>query len=388
MYKSIIPGLVTFETTLNRIPGSFLFRDLNYYPKSTSRARFHYDIDVGNVAIPQKYDFRHSYYRFTDGIWYYQRRLPGGVSLKFLYDDNSKRFVFNKSYLAVPVELGGILPIGKHITDIITLDLFQKDIFIMRGLAYCLKNIVVAAIAPSFNGKTTLLGEVLRQGGLYISEDILVIEPDRKTVYPTSSIAKNFGRHINARVDQQARNHLLSQPQKVDRLIFYFNQQNNSSRTIRPRFDDYWQLSSLLAHNNNFIKSYGFVNHLAQLTNAERIKQFKWFEEEGEYMALENFNYEPIVKSGINANRDHWDGLGEKYSNVWKSPAKQALSNAELGFVSKHLIGTRVKNVLDIGVGNGRIIDELLKTPRLKRYEGLILRKIWLRLLAKSFLKK
>lgn len=56
-------------------------------------------------------------------------------------------------------------------------------------------------------------------------------------------------------------------------------------------------------------------------------------------------------------NKNHWNQLNANYSNVWQSPVKQELSKKELKFIKKFLNAYRPLNILDIGVGNGRILN-------------------------------
>ena len=59
--------------------------------------------------------------------------------------------------------------------------------------------------------------------------------------------------------------------------------------------------------------------------------------------------------------RDHWERLGGDYAADWGRPARRLLSERELGFVASGLSRTNVRTALDIGVGSGRILAELLR---------------------------
>jgi 2-polyprenyl-3-methyl-5-hydroxy-6-metoxy-1,4-benzoquinol methylase len=58
-------------------------------------------------------------------------------------------------------------------------------------------------------------------------------------------------------------------------------------------------------------------------------------------------------------NKQYWDNFNSKYSGNWKSAAKEELSKRELSFVNKYL-SRDAKNILDIGVGNGRIMQNII----------------------------
>jgi ubiquinone/menaquinone biosynthesis C-methylase UbiE len=57
--------------------------------------------------------------------------------------------------------------------------------------------------------------------------------------------------------------------------------------------------------------------------------------------------------------KNYWDKVGGRYQNSWESFANQKLSEKEQNFVKK-FIPQEAKKVLDIGIGNGRILDAIL----------------------------
>ncbi|MDD4353354.1 MAG: methyltransferase domain-containing protein [Candidatus Nanoarchaeia archaeon] len=56
-------------------------------------------------------------------------------------------------------------------------------------------------------------------------------------------------------------------------------------------------------------------------------------------------------------NEIHWENLGKDYSNSWLTPSKQMMSQKESKFIAKYANLARPKYSLDIGVGNGRILE-------------------------------
>lgn len=58
--------------------------------------------------------------------------------------------------------------------------------------------------------------------------------------------------------------------------------------------------------------------------------------------------------------RSHWNKVGSEYSDSWRSGAKPWMSEQELKFIEKHIPKNKSSRCLDIGSGNGRIIDRLL----------------------------
>jgi 2-polyprenyl-3-methyl-5-hydroxy-6-metoxy-1,4-benzoquinol methylase len=70
-------------------------------------------------------------------------------------------------------------------------------------------------------------------------------------------------------------------------------------------------------------------------------------------------------------NRQHWDGLGAAYSENWEPPGKRVMSDLELGFVERHVPQRRGLAVMDVGIGNGRIIERLLARDEVAELYGL-----------------
>jgi 2-polyprenyl-3-methyl-5-hydroxy-6-metoxy-1,4-benzoquinol methylase len=70
-------------------------------------------------------------------------------------------------------------------------------------------------------------------------------------------------------------------------------------------------------------------------------------------------------------NQQHWEAVGSAYSASWEPPAKQMLSRRELAFIAEHLRRTGARTALDVGIGNGRIIDALLRATTTTRFHGI-----------------
>src|SRR5450759_1443914 len=66
-----------------------------------------------------------------------------------------------------------------------------------------------------------------------------------------------------------------------------------------------------------------------------------------------------------------WDETGARYDNRWRSAASQALSEMELGFIGRFLELAPGGEILDIGVGTGRILDFLLSSSRAEDVYGV-----------------
>jgi 2-polyprenyl-3-methyl-5-hydroxy-6-metoxy-1,4-benzoquinol methylase len=74
---------------------------------------------------------------------------------------------------------------------------------------------------------------------------------------------------------------------------------------------------------------------------------------------LKRKNY--FAKNNNSKSKEHWDNFNKEYSGNWRGTSKESLSQREVGFVNKYLNRTAMRRVLDIGVGNGRIIENLVE---------------------------
>lgn len=60
-------------------------------------------------------------------------------------------------------------------------------------------------------------------------------------------------------------------------------------------------------------------------------------------------------------NKKHWNDTNIAYSDVWKSRAKQAMHAKEIGFINRYLHERRPATILDIGIGTGRILKNMIE---------------------------
>lgn len=70
----------------------------------------------------------------------------------------------------------------------------------------------------------------------------------------------------------------------------------------------------------------------------------------------------PGLWRGDRSMEELWNEVGSSYENRWQSAASRALSAMEMGFVSRFLEEAPGGNVLDLGVGTGRVLDCLLSS--------------------------
>jgi len=65
-------------------------------------------------------------------------------------------------------------------------------------------------------------------------------------------------------------------------------------------------------------------------------------------------------------NEEYWDMIGGNYGNNWKNFAKDTLSKKETKYILNYFLNAKHNNVLDIGPGNGRIINKYLEVGNKK----------------------
>lgn len=64
-------------------------------------------------------------------------------------------------------------------------------------------------------------------------------------------------------------------------------------------------------------------------------------------------------------NKDHWDELGSNYRKVWEGCGKNEMNKREMSFIMKYIKKTNQNLLLDVGMGNGRILETLLENTKI-----------------------
>jgi len=68
-----------------------------------------------------------------------------------------------------------------------------------------------------------------------------------------------------------------------------------------------------------------------------------------------------MKKSLKENNHQYWNNIGESYTSGWTSGSKGIMSQKELSFINLYLRRFKPQSILDIGIGNGRIIENHIK---------------------------
>lgn len=368
MYKNIIPNLVSFDTNLNKIKELHICSDLNYFTLTKRENRFHYKIiSKNNIEIPKNYDFRNNYFFKKGSCWFYEKKFLF-FHFKFCFDEEKKIFYFNKMYLLLPFRIGGIYMPGEHISNIIALELFLAGFMYIGGMAFQMNNKNICIISPGFNGKGSILKYALKNEAKYIAEDLLIINFLTNEVFTTCPILKfNFWqrRKIGTFIKKVLKkSYIFKKPLKIDSIYLVKNTLTLDYKPQNIQLFDFIFLCSFYFLSDGLIKAYIFNHNLTSLI-LSRIQKIEKIKYKCKFFSIYNFNIKSIFSDfnlSENAiNKKYWNNIGSHYSEVWNTKVRQKLSDKELTFITKYLHEYNPLKILDIGVGNGRILEILNK---------------------------
>lgn len=386
-YKNIIPNLVSFEAALNKLRGFSFVESFSDYAPVRSKDAFHYSIALDeDIAIPSKYSFRSGYYFYSEGKWYYERKLFGKLTLKFAYDPCQRTFGFNRLYSWVPFEIGGILPVGRHINDFIELELFLNGYVIFRGCAFSINDKNICIVAPGLNGKTSLVKDLLKKGARYIAEDLVTINFDSRLIYPSGCHRFNYGRKTNRDLGLLLETaDAVGGSVRLDKLFFAQNHTGSSPGRLKT-IDDYLMLCSLFFMHNAFVRAYMAESGLLPEIK-RRLSEIRIQSDIGSYLSVKDYSFNKLLNENManDANKEHWDELGKSYADVWQNPARQRMHQAEMEFINRFVRRFINLRALDIGVGTGRIISNYLSNPEVKEIFGVDISDSMIKLCSSKF---
>jgi len=301
MYKNIVPSLISFDTKLKCLHGLNYSEEFNFYPQTKKPNRFHYQISIDdNIKIPDTYDFRNGNIFKLGRFWYYKRKLPL-VSFSFCYDDINHTFTFDRYYQKLPFEIGHIFPVGRHIRDIIELDLFLHGyITILGGFTLNYKNKNITVIGPSMNGKTTFLKKMVEKGGKYISEGPIIINFKKKYIYPCSNLERHGrkeGRMLYQVLSRKTNYH--TQKVRSNKIYFTVNSTSPFFKTTKKEAFDFVFFRSLFFLKNPFTLSYIFKNNLVKKVFSQIESLKKLDHKDIEFFPIKNYNYSKIFENNV-----------------------------------------------------------------------------------------
>jgi len=299
MFKSIIPGLVSFETQTKKINGSYFMRNINFFKEIYKKEKFHYTLVANDdFIVPKQYDFRSEYYLKKNNFWFYERKIFF-LTFKFKYNVEEKILYFNRIFKIIPFRIGGLIPIESHLSDLINIELFLNGLVNLRGFAFQFNKKNYCVMAPGNNGKTSFLNEIVKKGGKYICEDDLLIDFANMEVYPTANarMPKIFNRKTSSLLEKSLNNiDIIIEKQKIDKLFLVQNTTTEEYETHKKNLIEFLMLNSLYFLTDNlFIKSYLFEENL---TNQflHRLCALNAFHDY-EFIQIRNYNFIDFIKN-------------------------------------------------------------------------------------------
>lgn len=300
MYKTIIPDLVSLDTDLNYLKGFITNSNLNFFKPTKDKQKFHYKIIIdNNFKVDHNYSFRNAYYWCNNqGVFFYERKIFNLFFLKFKYDSNKKTFTVNKNILKTPFQIGGVFTFGSILSNLLALDLFLSDYLMVKGFAFQYKNKNYSIIAPSFNGKTVFLKKILEKNAKYISGDLLVLDIQKKEVFPFGDdggiIDKLRDKNNKKYYYKQNKESKITKPVKTDKQYFVFNQLEKTEGKINQKYTDFILLNNLRFLKDLFLNFYIFKLGLSQdifkktISLNEELKDYK-------IMNIKNYDYDSLL---------------------------------------------------------------------------------------------
>jgi len=293
LYKNIIPGLVSFDTQLNQIKGFEMCQDFDFFKNIAQKNQLHYKVVLSdNIETPPDYDMRSEYFINKEGFWHYERKIFFWKP-KFKYDIINRVFYINKAYASLPFRIGGIFIAGENISHLIELELFLRGCVLLRGIAARVNGKNIGISAPGFNGKTTLLKNLLRKGAQFIAENYLILDLTGGRVFPTCPIFKEVfwqRRRVNSELKELLkRQAVLDSPVILDKLYLTQNSLNPNYQPESKKFIDFLLLNSLFFLNNLFVRSYIYEQGLAGAVS-KRIEELAKFTNY-QFIEIKNFNF-------------------------------------------------------------------------------------------------
>jgi len=261
MFKSIVPGLVSFDTKLRKIPGMYTSSDFDFYLPTEKKHIFHFNISIKDIKQDVKFNFRDGYFSRNQQGWQYFRNL---FMLKLALEYARNSFSFTKDYSMIPFQAGSILPVGQIISDFIFLKMFLNGYLFFKGCSVISDDGEVIVIAsPKMNGKTTFVKNSLQRGCSLISEDLIIIDPQKKIIFPFTPCFSNYGRLSNRELKREVnKESVVIEPRAFSKICLLENKNVKNKNKSRTKLSDFIKLNTLLLCKNPFVLDYLYKEQL------------------------------------------------------------------------------------------------------------------------------
>ncbi len=131
-----------------------------------------------------------------EGDLIYRTALFGPFRTTFTYDVKKKNLTSNIVHSLLPIEVGGLWPSGRHLADIMAMDLLKDSgLLFIHGGAFRLDGKTIGLFSPGQTGKTTTIESLVQNGAKYLGEDALLT--DGKTVHLVPPFAHDMFSFLN-----------------------------------------------------------------------------------------------------------------------------------------------------------------------------------------------
>lgn len=293
MFKSIVPGLVSFDTKLRKISGMYASNDFDFYLPTEKKHIFHFNISIKEIKQNAKFNFRDGYFFRNQQGWQYFRNLFM-FKLAFEYVGNS--FSFTKDYRMIPFQIGGILPVGQIMSDFIFLRMFLNGYLFFKGCSVISDDGEVIVIAsPKMNGKTTFVKNSLQRGCSLISEDLVIIDPQRKIIFPFAPCFSNYGRLSNRELKREINKESIAiEPRTFSKICLLENKNIRNKEKSRTKLNDFIKLNTLLLCKNPFVLDYLYKERLLDLF-ITKINSLSNISIPFYFSEINNYNYQNVL---------------------------------------------------------------------------------------------
>lgn len=188
------PSIIELDFVNSGIPSRFILGSLSNWEKSAvgdGDYLINMKIECKNFDVPNSWNFRKGWYFIKDGYWYYHRVI-GPINLKYRYSPTHNEFLYYPPILGrIPFIYNSFYPVGTEISNIIIYQMIKKGFLPLKATAFLYEGKTFLLIAPSYNGKTTLLRNLLRESDctVFISEELVFLSEEHLVGVPPYNVS-------------------------------------------------------------------------------------------------------------------------------------------------------------------------------------------------------
>lgn len=205
------------------LPPKFLLGSLSnwcLFDKKDGNYLVDLKVTCQNFNVPTSWDFRKGWYFFKNHSWYYQR-FVGSLELKYRFDPINCEFLYYPRLVGkIPFIYNAFYPVGTEISNIISYQMIKKGYLPLKASAFIYKGTTFLLIAPSYNGKTTIVRDLLEKNSdaVFISEDLVFLSKSCMIGVPPLNVK---WRRANKGFVTDSSNSVFKSP--LPKYVIYYN---------------------------------------------------------------------------------------------------------------------------------------------------------------------